>query len=330
MKSRKLGALCLVTVAIFTIFALTGCQLAREDGEESQDRLIGVFLTTSHLDLGGANMRLQEIVSGAKKTNSPIDSWIPTNRPQGRLYATLVDRTLTNEETGATTTAKEYIFQDIEGISFFTATVPATEDHESYTGTGSDAAISDVHTGLHYKDNEETIEMEGIVHLSTRHSGVVWYINPVYQGTDGSVYVTAGNGLMHSSDSDAEGVQWSTTLKETVTITENGKAKSASTSVKLSLSTMHPPEQIAVIQMGEGYNWLESAEYAPTEVPSTLVPRKDTQFIVVETRWHDPDGRLSVSRSLYGKDDNSMPTFYCRDDGVCVKQHTELKWSADR
>ncbi|HBK85428.1 MAG TPA: hypothetical protein DDZ53_05295, partial [Firmicutes bacterium] len=161
MKSRKLGALCLVTVAIFTIFALTGCQLAREDGEESQDRLIGVFLTTSHLDLGGANMRLQEIVSGAKKTNSPIDSWIPTNRPQGRLYATLVDRTLTNEETGATTTAKEYIFQDIEGISFFTATVPATEDHESYTGTGSDAAISDVHTGLHYKDNEETIEMEG-------------------------------------------------------------------------------------------------------------------------------------------------------------------------
>lgn len=330
MKSRKLGALCLVAAVLFAIFALTGCQLAREDGEVSQDRLIGVLLTTSHLDLGGEDMQLQEIILGAKKSNNPIDSWIPTNRPQGRLYATLVDRTLTNEETGAATTAREYMFRDIEGVSFFTATVPATKDNESYTGTSSDAAISGVHTTLDYKDNEETIGMEGTVYLSTRHLGGVWYINPVYQSTDGSVYVTGGNGLMHSGDSDAEGVQWSTTLKETVTITENGKAKSASTSVKLSLSTMHPPEQIAVIQMGEGYNWLESAEYAPIEVPSKFTPREDTQFVVVEIKRHDLHGNLSVSRVLYGKNDNSMETFYCREDGVCVKQYTSVKWGEGR
>lgn len=325
MKSRKLGALSLVTVVLFAALTQTGCQLAREDGEVSQDRLIGVFLTTSHLDLG-EELQIQEKISEAKKSSNSMDPWLPTNRPRGRLYATLVDRTHMDETTGTTTSCRDYEFPGIEGISLFTATIPATENNESYTGMNPDTAITDAHIGVHYKDDGLALEMEGTVYLSTHHSGVVWYINPVYQGTDGSVYVTAGNGLMHSSDSDAEGVQWSTTLEESVTVTENGKANSASTSVKLSLSTMHPPEQIVVIQMGEGYGRLKSAEYAPTEMPSALAPLKDTQFIIVETRRHDPHGNPSVSRALYGRNDNSMETFYCRDDGVCVKRQTGLKW----
>ncbi len=309
MKSRKLGTLCLVAVVLFAAFALTGCQLAREEGGESQDRLIGVFLTTSHLELGSA---------------------IATDRPQDRLYATLETRSLTDEATGAASILEEYVFQDIEGISFLAATVPATEDTESYTCTSSDGAISDGDVAFHYKGSEDKLTLEGTVYVAPSHAGVIWYINPVYQSTDGSVYATAGNSISFSGDSSGEGVLYATTLEETTTITENGKAKSATTAVKISLATMYPPEQVAVIQMGPGYNLLASTEYAPTEVPHTFAPLADTQFIVVEEIGRNSDGGLSVSRALYGKNDNSMETFYCREDGVCVKQYTNLEWGENR
>lgn len=330
MKSRKLSALCLVAVVLSAVFTLTGCQLAREDGEESQDRLIGVFLTTSYLELDGEEAQMKGAIWGAIRSTNPTSSVVTQNRPQGRLYAALADRILTSEETGATTTYSEYVFQGIEGISFFTATVPATEDNGSYTSTGSDSAISDGHAALHFKDNEDTIDLDGTIYLSIRHPGVIWYINPVYQSTDGSVYTTAGSGISFSGDTGAAGARYSTTLKETTTVTENGKAKSATTSVKISLAPMYPPEQVAVIQMGQGYHVLASAEYAPTELPSTFAPQAETQFIVVETRWRDHDGNFTVSRALYGKDDNSMETFYCREDGVCVKQSTSIKWGEGR
>lgn len=323
MKTRRIFA---IFLAVFILFTLTGCQLALEDKGESKNkgRLIGVFVTDEHLDLFDMERYLNDNI------NKIYDGGIinidgDNSRYQGRLYAKLASRTLT-DDTGNTFDTREFVFDDVKGISFFSATVPATENEESFITSGSDEAISDGHMGIHHGDDEDKITLEGTIYISSDFAEKAHYINPVYQNSDGSVYVTTGNGIMLSGE-QGEGSVYSQTLEETNTVTENGKSKSISSYIKISISIMHPPEKVIIMQMDKNSDKISKTEYSPGNLPDTLIPEAGVDYIIVENHKRDSESNWITSRSIYDRRDESLETFYCRDDGICVKQWTNLDWN---
>ncbi|MCL2631920.1 MAG: hypothetical protein FWD45_02360 [Coriobacteriia bacterium] len=129
-----------------------------------EDRLIGVIITTEHLDLIDF------------EGNPNNDS----NNAQSRIYATFVSKTHVNEETGAEILTHEYVFESIDGIQFCVPTIKATEEKDGYVATMSDLAISDAHVNLHYSDDENRVAIEGTVFITSSIKENTYYFIPIY------------------------------------------------------------------------------------------------------------------------------------------------------
>lgn len=318
MKNRLFSA----ALALLLILPITGCQLAREDSGENPDasRLIGVMITTEHLDLFDFEGYLNDNLGSLSGGEINIDG--STSKYQGRLYAELREQALTSEETGETTLNYEYVFEN--AISFFAARY--VTDSESYIGTGSDEAISDGQSSYFYGDNEEKISLEATIYVLPEYFGKAFYINPVYQSADGSVYAMTGNGFQISGGS-GEGHEYSSTLEETATVTENGESKTVSASIKISVATMFEPEKVVVLQMDKDSSVVSRSEYSPEDMPEQLITERGTEYIVLETHKDDPDGGSVIAREMYSRSDETLFSFYSRDDGICIKGWTQLVWS---
>lgn len=89
---------------------------------------------------------------------------------------------------------------------------------------------------------------------------------------------------------------------------------------------MFPPERIVVLQMDADSSILMRTEHVPGGLPGMLTPEPATEYIVVETYKKDPEGNDKISRRLYDNSDESLETFFCREDGICVRQWTQLEW----
>ena len=139
----------IVFIIVLILLNITGCQLALEDKGESniKDRLIGVLITDEYLDLFDLEGYLNDNINKFSGGGSIMIEG--DNREyQGRLYATLTTLTLTDEK-GNTHETKEFAFDNVDGVAYFSATVPATEEDESFITYGSDEAISDGHMSIH-------------------------------------------------------------------------------------------------------------------------------------------------------------------------------------
>ena len=108
MKRKIMIAVCCALM----LCALAGCQLAKESAgaNTNEDRLIGVLITTEPLGLFGfegyLNDNFNSFRGGEINTNGSN-----TQNYQGRLYAVLIPRTLTNDSTGETSETEEYILK---------------------------------------------------------------------------------------------------------------------------------------------------------------------------------------------------------------------------
>ena len=324
MKHKARIALCCLIVCI--ICALTGCQLAREDAGENftEDRLVGVLLTTEYLDLFDFEGYINDNLANMSGGTIPMDT--RTEQYQGRLYATLEKKVLTNEETGEKVETEEYIFEGIDGISYFVASI-STENERSYFASGSSGGvISDGHTSYIKTDDGEVTTLEGTVYVSSKGQAHTYFFNPVYQSTDGQVYATAGTGIS-TDGNQAEGAAFSQTMDASYTITENGKTTTDSISVKVSFSLLFPPTEIVILQMDKDSATVSRMEYVPGDVPTAIIPEQNTEYIVVETHKTNIEDKAQISRKLYGKDSESLEAFFCREDGICEKQWVHINWS---
>ncbi len=301
------------------VLSLTGCQLASEDTvEKTKDRLAGVFITYEYLDLFDFDGYLKDNVSGFP--GGDISEDVNSEKYAGRLYATLKEKVITNEDTGEEMVVDEYVFEGVEGFAYLAVTA-FNNDHIDFR---SAEAISDKHSGLFSDGDGDKITLEGTIYSAPgNNSYITYYINPVYQSADGSIYTMSGSGF--SMDA-SEGASYSQTLDETATVTEKGTNKKSSISIKLSFVTMFRPEKIVLLQMNSDSAILSKDEYAPGEVPETLTPEAGTVYIVAETYGSDSAGTVHVTRELYDRQDEYLYTFFCRYDNICIKTGTQLEW----
>ena len=313
----------------FALSLLTGCQLARPElnGEAAEkDRLIGVFVTTEHLDLfddeAYLNDHINTILAGKAPKHTNMEKY------SGRLYASLADRVLTNEKTGNTVIRQEYVFEGVEGFSFFAPTLSDEENGEKYVSTGADDAISNSHVAVKSGDAEE-YHLTGTIYLNPDRGDGVCYLNPVYQSNDGRVYAVQGHGYSLSGI-QAEGPNIKTTLSEESSVTVNGKKRSFRTTVELSVEMMYTPVGVCVVELNARDEVAARHDYAPGKLPETIVPQDDTAYVIVHTDKTDRDGNPVRTTMLYDKSCDGFDTFYCRDDGVCAQRYTALTWGMEK
>ncbi|MEA4966098.1 MAG: hypothetical protein VB055_09790 [Oscillospiraceae bacterium] len=318
MRIKRIASVALCCV----LLALTGCQLAKENGDTQtgSDQLIGVLVTTEYLDLFDLDGYVGDNASSFSGGEITLDGTDPAY--QGRLYASIAADPQTGE-TGETTDPQEYVFDGIDGIAYFAAEYSTGED--SYTGTSTGEGISDAKTAVNIGDEENTTTLEGTIYVNPRLSGMEYYVNPIYQSGDGSVYTVSGSGFSFAGVSD-EGNVYSQELSHTATVTEDGESKTDSVTVKISFATMFAPEQITVLQMDQNSTVLSREEYQPGTLPDCLTLPSDVAYVVVETDRHNAAGEQVAARSLCNRGDDALETFYCREDGVCVKYSTQLTW----
>lgn len=331
MKRNIVVTACVLLAAL--LMGLSGFALALPETSVSaegdkffgveEDKFIGVFITTEHLDLfdmeGYLNKNLGKMASG-KEIVLDGDS----EEFQGRMYATLTDRTLTNEDTGQTVTAKEYIFEGAAGFGYFCPTM--SNEDGAYRAASSDEAISDGHTAVSVSEEGESITLDGTLHVVPAAVRGTYYINPVYQAADGRVYAMSGSGISFDTSDSPEGTACSQTITAESTVTENGKSKTYSATVNISIRVMYAPRQIYLLQYRSDGGLLSREKYLPGALPEAISPERDCSYIVLETHKLSPKGEAVVTRSLYQKSDDALESFCCREDGVCVKQSTALNW----
>lgn len=322
---RNIIISCVLVLALAFVFGLTGFSLAQPGAAEpmEKDRLVGVFVTTEYLDLFDFESYLNDNIGRmAAGGNITIDG--DDARYQGRLYATLKDRSMKNEETGDAITTQDYVFEGVEGISYFCYTI--TDKNGTYSSVSGGDALSDGHTNVSTTDNGEDISLDATIYVAPTAGKSTFYMNPVYQSADGRVYAISGGGISFDGGG-SEGATCSQTLGATTTVMENGETKTCSISAKINISVTYPSQRIFVLQFDTDGMILSRDEYVPGALPETITPEQGCSYIVLETYKISPDQSETVARTLYQAGDDGLESFYCREDGICVKQRTKLNWA---
>ncbi len=300
---NKTGIIILSCVLVVSfILGVTGAVTFAKDeptdnpNGEGEGRLIGVFITTEYLEL--------------------FD--------QGRLYAKLVDDSYTDSETGKIVTTKNYVFDGIEGIACFSARY-TDESGVQYWRIGGDDAISDVDTNFNSTDAGDSIDMKGTIYVSASKGFNVFYYNPVYQTATGEVYLMSGQSMSHGGELST-GMSSSQALKEEQTVTIDGESTTISSNIEVSTCFMDTPIGAGVIQFDEDGSIISREDYAAGDLPFKITTSSDTEYIIVETHMRSGDGKETVARELFQPDDESLFTFSCREDGICIKQYCNMVW----
>lgn len=321
--NKRIG---LTTFALLIMILLAGCQLASEDGmaEKSTDKLIGAFVTYEHINLFDMEGFIND-----KGRVSGGEILVEGNQQKYnvRFYATRKDTVETTEE-GDKYTKITYGFDGIDGVEMFNPNKDRYQLNDSINiSSCRGAGITDYKTNVKYSDTEEGIEYEGKIYIAPDVITNAIYTNPVYQSSDGRIYLLSGQGVSCSSDDTADGSIFGHTITDKVSETKNGETKDYSTTVKISIEVMNPTRKVAIIQMDKESRVLKKEEYKPGEVPKELNADSSTEYIIVESTKTMKSGETKVERTIFSKSDDSLWYFLLNDNKVFVKTYTTIIWN---
>lgn len=305
---------------------MCGCSLAIPEAGSDGDgaRLIGAFITSEYLELFDMedylNAHASKLMDGKEITVANDDEY------GQRLYATIDKHDSTDSSDW------EISFQDIEGINFFSP-LWTDEEGERFWGNVHDEEVGDSNISINVSETEEENVLTGTIYIlpGRADEDTAYYANPVYQTSDGRIYVTTGTGFSTSGDS-SEGVYLTTTLSGQVDITENGKTKTEKSSVSISIAVMYKPVKITFYQMDAAHQIIKKEEYTPGKVPETWKTEPGTEYILIETEKENLSGEKFISREIYDskeEEETTAETYYALKNGTLAKQETEIDWNTE-
>lgn len=304
MKNKIL----IIATVLALMLCLCSCQLALEDGAQVRegDRLIGAFITREYLDLldfeAYISDNIGDITDGGEVSGD-------MTKYQGRIYATQT------EVDGV----RQYLFPDVEGMALYAPNMMG-EREAVHVSLQSDLFNANFSYG-------DRIDIVGTLFAAAgeyeSEPGVVFYINPVYQSADGSVYLISGTGT--STNCLSVGSTMSMSISEEYSETRNGETKKTGVSVKCNIEGKNQPTKVVLYQMDSGNKDLSGEEYAPEDVPESLTVLKDAAYILMETHTLDISGEAGIEREVISLDKETFNTFYVDDKGLFNAKLISLK-----
>lgn len=236
-----------------------------------------------------------------------------TDGPDEPLYATLVDG--------------KYRF-DIEGVPFFSPITYSYDDVPAYTIVCDGMDVTKAHfatTGI----EEEPIymtEMEGTLTVVPEIANHHFSTNRVYQTPEGDVYMVDNTDIAIGHAIKNEQDVWSFTQEDSITFFHNEKPATRGVTFTITLATAFEPTQIVILQMDENSQIIARDSFVPGQLPESIAPTENAAYLIVETHKLSPDGETVIIREVYDSGKSIMHTAYAREDGVLVKQSTEIMW----
>lgn len=326
MKHKKLNRILLmITIICALMVSLNGCSLAVKGAEtDSQDTLIGVFITEEPLDLFDTDAySLENTVSLSKNSD---DAVIDPSGYEKPLYASI------NRHNSPEPSDWDISFEKVNGLNFF-APVFKDTDGSFFHHTRFSDGISDSHTEITESDEGNETKLSATIYITpqTAKKSITYHLNRVYQTADGKIYVLSGSGVSTDAE-NREGEIMSVYDDDQTKYLEDQKVKILKTSVTVRFFVMYEPVKITLYQMDMENKVIKQEHFAPGKLPEKLNTENETSYILVETEKKAPDGSRIYTRSLYDRtekdEDSSMETFYMQKDGIISKQYSEVIWNS--
>lgn len=326
MKNKSIGILLVCVLFVVFLLGVTDVITLADKDQSAEsvntiqpDKLIGVLVTPEYLDLFNFDSYFEDNIDALTANNGVVT--IDSSEYEGRLYATLVDNTVVDSFGERKT--PEYVFENVEGYLFYTATMK--DEYGTYSSGSSDEAFSDGHSVFHSLDEGERIEIQSTIYVSTLSDIHTFYYNPVYQTADGKVYALSGTGHSYGSEL-TEGLTNTVSYEESSSHTANGVTITDSMRVEVTCKYVNPPTSIVITQMNDNNQILTSTVYEPDKLPDSITPMDETDYILLEILATDYYGNQVSNRELFEDNDTYLEPYYCREDGICVKKFIQLEW----
>lgn len=292
---------------------LSGCQLAKPDDNSgtASDQLVGVLITMEYLDLWDTEAFLtghtDEILAGSTITGQ--------SRQQGKLFARLV------EEAAGGGNRSRYVFEGVDGIVLASYLIkPNDIQSNEYWSSEVTEGICDVFFGHHAKDSGCDTTLTGTIYLEEGAAERVFYFNPIYQTSDGQVYLVPGDGMSFGGGLAGSAAH---RINAEHTQTENGNGMSYSCEIAVTMETAAPAREVRIYHMRSDHQILRCDVYSADQIPAEISPARDSAYLIVEE--HTADG--SIRRALYQSSDSSIPYFISWKNGICIQKPIIIQWA---
>ena len=317
--NRKWIVIVIGAVLVLTAFGIgfSGMVvLARqtEQGTAETDRLIGVLITEDSIESFDMETYLQNNLSELVNQKEISMPEIPADAQ--RLYAT---------NTLKDVNSLDFSFEGIKGIRFFSCYIDPEGNGDGYWTSGADEGCSDSHWGFKETEDSSRIEGECTIFSTMSSHEKMFFVNPMYQTTDGRIYVIPGGGEVFSRDI-AFYTTSSRTLNEKRTMTINGETKTFEAEIKINFSFINPPSSVTLLQYDEENLVIAEQIIKADSIPEEIIPLKNAQYLIIESVVSTPDGTETTERQLLQRKDNYAKVFSVREDDIIVQHSIELKW----
>ena len=327
----KIKYIIIYSLIFALLLGLCGCSLARPDAgegntQQTRDRLIGCFITTEHIDVFDFEAYFEDNVSELVNGGEISPQY---GLYQNRIYAQLVEEVFTDSD-GNTHTTWNYDFPELEGVAYFAPLIE--REGESYTTFQTGEGLQYVHNKVNSTDAGNGIELSGTLYVPIDTVNVTedefcYYMNPVYQSEDGSVYLVGGSGYW-TNLSDSPGIEMTTKLHEEFTHTANGVTTELTNSVEIECIAVYVPTSVTVIQMAADGVVLSLDSFLPEELPEQYAVEEGCEYIIMETHAFGSDGEDVIERETIAPDTDDYNIFVLvpGDNGFMSMVSSEVLW----
>lgn len=299
MRSNKKTALVFLAIlaAVLLIALLDGGAVQSAADDEEEGTLIGAYVSEEDIDVGG-----DLAVSAAGKFVWKV----------GRLYMeTDEDWSALKDRGGGIYCTMEPDARDGEED----AKSPCITNFGTLGAPQGKTAI-DNDNGIRTTD----IDLSGEVYACGDRQ-VIFKLYPIYQTSDGRIYLTRGNSMGMSG---ADGASVTHTLTRDKTETIGGKSERVKVRVAITVAARPTPTKFTVAHMDENDDLLKLEEFAPDALPESITAAPGAAYLIGTSYGQDWDGE-TAEYGICNRDGRIQPpldTFAYQDGklkAVCIR-----------
>lgn len=296
-KTKTILIFAAILAAVFLIAFLDGGAVQSAAEEEGEGMLIGAFVSEEDIDIGGdlAVSAAGKFVwkAGRLYMDTDEDWWALKDRGSG-IYCTMEPDSRDGEED---------------------AKSPCITNFGTLGAPQGKTAI-DNDNGIRTTD----IDLSGEVYACGDRQ-VIFNLYPIYQTSDGRIYLTRGNSMGMSG---ADGGSMTHTLTSDKTETIGGKSERVKVKVAITVVARATPTKFTVAHMDGNDNLLKLEEFAPDALPESITPVDGAVYLIGTSYGEGWDGE-TVEYGICSRDGRIQPpldTFAYQDGklkAVCIR-----------
>ena len=301
-KTKTILIFAAILAAVFLIAFLDGSAMQSAAEEEEEGTLIGAFVSEENLDIDDLEITATGKIQWKRgRLYMETDDWSALGERGGGIYCTMEPDARYGEED---------------------AKSPCITNFGTLGAPQGKTAI-DNDNGIRTTD----IDLSGEVYACGSRR-VIFKFYPIYQTSDGRIYLTRGNSMGMSG---ADGASITHTLTRDKTETIGGKSERVKVRVAITVAARATPTKFTVAHMDENDNLLKLEEFAPDALPESITAASAAAYLIGTSYGQDGDGE-TAEYDICSRSNDSAPYSYSNldtfryQDGKLCSIRIKVNW----